>query len=180
MTDPDYSTWRTKPQAADAIGCSTKTIEQLAKDGKLQQTVWRPDHRGPARAVYHPDDVDRIARERRPGPLPAFVVPASAGASNGNGHGTLQPRASEPLAVPTGEDVIRLVFAAALRTLSSETSDTSENSENCPPTSFVTIREAAALTGLTQAYVRRAIAAQTLPAIRDRGWRIRRKDLEAL
>ncbi len=61
----DYSTWLTKQQAADAIGVSTKTVEKLAADKKLEQAVWRPDNRGMPRAVYQPDDVARMAQERR-------------------------------------------------------------------------------------------------------------------
>jgi excisionase family DNA binding protein len=45
---------------------------------------------------------------------------------------------------------------------------------------FLTVEEASALTGLTQAYLRRAIEGGTLKAIKDRGWRIRRRDLEQL
>lgn len=63
-----------------------------------------------------------------------------------------------------------LVIAA--RAALSETSQTQKL--------YLTIQQAAAYSGLSQAYLKRAIAAKTLPAIRDRGWRIRKKDLEAL
>lgn len=77
---------------------------------------------------------------------------------------------------PTGEDVLRLVFAAALQRLTSETSDTSENSQKL----FLTIPEAAVVSGLSQAHLRRICQKGGLGALRDRGWKIRRKDLEAL
>lgn len=183
MTSPDYSTWLTKAQAADAIGVSTKTIEAFAKDAKIQQAAWRPSGRGPEKAVYNPDDVARIAQERRPG-LPPFVLPAS---SNGNGNGrgvsglsgvSIDTGAalerSGPL--PTGEEILRLVFAAALRSLASEKSETSENSQKL----FLTIPEAAAVSGFSQAYLRRACRGGWSGAIKDKGWKIRRKDLEQL
>jgi len=175
---PDYSTWLTKQQAADAIGVSTKTIESFAKDAKIQQAAWRPSGRGPEKAVYNPDDVARIAQERRPG-LPPFVLPASpAGPSNGNGHGgAIQTLHS---VTPSGEDVLRLVFAAALRALASEPA-TSENSEKL----FLDVEQAAAYLYWTPRDVRRAVRAGELDARnkekRDwRTWRIRRKDLEQL
>lgn len=184
MSPPDYSTWLTKDQAAAAIGVSTKTIETFAKDGQLQQTVWRPQNRGAARAVYHPDDVARIAQARQRGPLPAFVVPASTGPANGNGHGAIQTLTSASSVVPTGEDVLRLVFAAALRQLTSDPAPTSESSAKPSETHtlYVSVKEAAAILGLPQADVRRLIHDGDLNhRVTGRGGiRIRRRDLEAL
>jgi hypothetical protein len=175
-SNDNFSTWLTKDQAAAAIGVSTKTVEKLAQDGQLQQTVWRPQGRGAARAVYHPDDVTRIAQQRRPG-LPAFVVPAgAAGPANGNGAGAMQTLSSVSAASPTGEDVLRLVFAAALRQLTSEKPPTSEKSEKL----FLTLDEAVALSGLSPANLRRRCRSGWPGAIKDRGWKIRRKDLESL
>ena len=168
---PDYSTWVTKQQAAEAIGVTTKTIERLAQDGQVQQARWRRQTGGPDRAVYHPGDVARIAETRRQGPPAPFLVPAAADApapTTGNGAAGLVPAPAAPL---PGDDVLRLVFAAALRAVS-ETSETSAL--------FLTLAQASAVSGLSEACLRRLIAAQTLPAIRDRGWRIRRRDLEAL
>jgi excisionase family DNA binding protein len=179
VTDVDRSTWLTKQQAADAIGVSTKTVEKLAQDRQLEQATWRPQGRGASRVVYQPDDVARIASARHP-EAPPFVLPA---VSNGNGH---HPG---PLAITTplqsGEDAARALasgltaIAAALQGLTSQSLASSESSQKSE-TLFLTIREAAAVTGLTQAYLRRACEDGTLKAIRDRGWRIRRKDLEQL
>lgn len=183
MTTPEYSTWLTKQQAADAIGVSTKTIEQFAKDGKMQQAVWRPQNRGAARAVYHPDDVARIAKERQPGASP-FVLPAVPTShdqsGNGNGHHAPTLALSKPEGLqsgtPTGEEVIRLVFAAALQVLTSEKPLTSENSEKL----FLTIPEAAVVSGFSQTYLRRKCQSGWSGAIKDGAWKIRRKDLEQL
>lgn len=171
---PDYSTWLTKQQAAEAIGVTTKSVERFVQAGQIQQARWQREGRGPLLAVYHPDDVARIAQARRGGPLPPFVVPGT----NGNGHSQalaqveskLDPSGMQ-LTVPPGDDVLRLLFAAALRAVS-ETSQT--------VTVFVTIPEASALSGLSQTYLRRKIAAGELKAEKDRGWKIRRKDLESL
>jgi excisionase family DNA binding protein len=171
VSDPDYSTWPTKQQAADAIGVTTKSIERFAQDGKLQQARWRRPTGGPDLVVYHPADVARIAAARRPAPNTGFLVRGEEASTPGspiNGSSALAP---VPAGAVPGDDMLRAVFAAALRAVSA-TSQTD--------TLFVTVPEAAAVTGLTQAYLRRLIADKTLPAIRDRGWRIRRRDLEAL
>lgn len=171
VSDMGYATWLTKQQAADAIGVTTKTVERFAQEGQVQQARWRRPTGGPELAVYHPDDVARLALERRQGPLPPFVVPTS----NRNGHGAIQTRPIAqvaPPAPPAGEDVLRLLVAAARRVMS-ETSETFDYE-------YLTVPEAAAACRLSQAYVRRRIAAGAVPAIRDRGWRIRRQDLRVL
>jgi hypothetical protein len=176
----DYATWLTKQQAADAIGVSTKTIEAFAKDQKIQQAAWRPQGRGAERAVYNPDDVARMVQERRGAPAP-FVLPAGVTSpvtpGNGNGHHTPDVSIAHTRDVtPTGEDVLRLVFAAALQRLTADPTPPSENSEKL----FLTIPEAAALSGLSQANLRRRCQSGWPAAIKDGAWKIRRRDLEAL
>jgi excisionase family DNA binding protein len=171
MTPPDYTDWLTKPQAAEAIGVSTKTIEAWAQAKKLQQ-AFRPQAHGPALAVYHPEDVARLASARHRGPLAPFVVPV-ADPSRGNGQALARPASTT-----SGDELLREFLGALVHAVAASTSEnpTSESSQK----SFLTIREASARTGLSQAYLRRAIADGSLPAIRDVGWRIRRKDLEQL
>jgi excisionase family DNA binding protein len=178
VSDVDYASWLTKQQAADAIGVTTKTVERFVQAGQIQQARWQREGRGPLLAVYQPDDVARIAQARRRGPLPPFLVPVPTKevSANGNGHraqalARTTDVSPQPPALEPGADLFRVLVAAAARVMS-ETSQTS--------TLFLTIPEASALTGLTQAFLRRMITAGTLTAIRDRGWRIRRKDLEAL
>lgn len=169
----------TKQQAADRIGVTTKTIERLTHDGKLHPMRWRRPTGGPELVVYDPDEVDRIAQARQPGPAAPILVPVTkALPSNGNGSGASALAHMESTLDPSGiqlapsEDFFRVLVAAAARVLS-ETSQT--------PTLYLTIQEAAALSGLSRAYVQRAVEAGTLKAIRDgRRWRIRRTDLEAL
>jgi excisionase family DNA binding protein len=170
----DLSDWMTKQEAAAAIGVSTKAIERFAKAGKLEQRS-RPQPHGPNVAVYFPDDVATLAQERQPAATP-FVLPAvpDAPRSNGRTPGSAALTVSAPSTA--GDDPVRALFAAAMRAVLSQTSETSAMSA----TLFLTLREAAALSGLTQAYLRRLIDEQKLPAIRDRGWRIRRRDLEQL
>jgi hypothetical protein len=193
MRDPDYSSWLTKQQAADAIGVSTKTVEQLAKDRKIERAVWRPDNRGMPRAVYQPDDVARMAQERR-GEAPAFVLPVGVpGSGNGNGHHA-HADPGEALTVtggtPAGADAVRVFLEALVSAVISQSSQSSESSQSFENRPVLTLEEAATVSGWSVGFLRRARAQGRLPADRDRwrgadgrwhvGWKIRRKDLEAL
>lgn len=177
VSDTDYASWLTKAEAAAAIGVTTKTVERLAEKGTIQQRLTQRQGRGPTLAVYQPDDVVRVAQERRQSPA-AFVLPAGVTSPvNGNGHSIPNALALSPQAQPPGDDVLRLVFAAALRAVS-ETSET-------PTTVYLDVDQAAAFLNWTPRDLRRAIRAGDVPTRnkerRDwRTWRIRRKDLEAL
>lgn len=173
VSDTTYDTWLTKQQAAAAIGGSTKMVERLAADGQVQHASCQREGRGAFRTVYHPDDVARIARERQPGPQ-AFVLPAGVTTPvHGNGHA---PSTALRIADSAADDQVASFFCslvAAIRTVS-QTSETSV-------ALFVSIPEAAAVSGLSRTYLRRLIDDLKLPAVKDgRSWRIRRKDLEAL
>jgi hypothetical protein len=181
MTGPDYSTWLTKQEAAERIGVTTKTVERFVQAGQIQQARWQRDGRGPLLAVYFPDDVDRMALERQRGPLPPFLVPKSADVpTNGNGHGLMSTNnvlaSTEPVSIDN--DPIRQLFAAALRAVMSQTSQTSARIGG--ERLYLTLPEAAAWTGLTEAYLRRKCRDGSLPAIKDQGWKIKRTDLETL
>ena len=168
---PDYSTWLTKQQAADALQCATKTVEQLSTQGKLQSALYKRPEGGPKLRVYHPDDVERLRKERNP-EAEAFIVPAETKpttslqrAGNGNPPVGLMEmyrhvlEMQNPPAVTIREKV------------------------------FLTMPEAVQLTGLPDGTLRRMLnkpendeeAALGEHAIMTgQGWRVRRKDLEGL
>ncbi len=167
MSNPDYSSWLTKQQAAEAIGVTTKTVERFVQAGQIQQTRWQPEGRGPLRAVYCPDDVARIALERQRGPLPAFLVPAARDqAANGNGHGSTA-LAIAPNSSVQGEDLLRALIGALVHSMS-QTSQTS---------AYVDKTEALAIAGVSYGALREAVKAGE---VKQRGRRYRRTDLEAL
>jgi hypothetical protein len=172
---PNLSTWLTKQQAADAIGVSTKTIEAFAKDRKIQQAAWRPQNRGPEKAVYHPDDVARLASARRPG-LQPFVLPAST-AGNGNGHGSLtKTAASVAIRQSEADDPIRQFFDRLMQVLQSPAlPPASEKSSE--KAAYVDKAEALAIAGVSYGALRAAVQAGE---VKQRGRRYRRRDLEAL
>lgn len=167
----ETSTWLTKQQAADAIGVTTKTVERWAQAGKLQQGTRRRTDGGPEIVVYHPDDVARLAKERQQEAAP-FVLPVGSNGSNGDHGGDQLVTSGDQLVTRTGDEQLRALFAAAVQLAMSQTSQT--------PTLFLTLAEASAVSGLSVSCLRRLITDKTLKAVRDRGWRIRRRDLEQL
>lgn len=181
MTDtPVLSDWLPIAEAAVAIGCSTRTIERLARAKKLEQRL-RPQAGSPAVAVYNPADVARLAKERRPDPAP-FVLGAVRTPTNGNGHRS-DVAGLQKIDLPHSEDAsaddpIRQLFAAALRAVLSPPSP--PVSASVAERSVLTLDEAVACSGWTRTYLLRKIHTGTLKAEKDRGWKIRRKDLEAL
>lgn len=158
----DYSAWPTKQQAADAIGVSTKLVEQLATEGKLQTAKYRRPEGGPRLSVYHPADVERLRLERNPD-APPFVLPP-------------EPDAPQAIARAQPQDLLQMLAAAI----------TSQKSEKPPAVRiaerlFLSIQEASDYSGLPQSHIRRLMKAGTLPALRTGGgWRIKRADLEKL
>jgi hypothetical protein len=101
--------------------------------------------------------------------------------SNGHGHGAIArtaPDADAQHALAAG----LTAFATALQSLASNPAKNSENPQN--PENFqklfLTVPEAAAISGFSQAYLRRKCQAGWTGAIKDGAWKIRRRDLEAL
>jgi excisionase family DNA binding protein len=171
----DYSTWLTKQQAAETIGVSTKQIERWAQDNRLQAARWKRPEGGPAIVVYHPGDVERIARERNPDAEP-FVLPAAADekpATNGMQAIAVRQTSAEQ-------------FLQALAAAAASVSQTSETrlGVRLAERLYLTIGEAAEYTGLGVGYLRRQIAEQKLELVKGAGPHradvLRRRDLEKL
>lgn len=164
MTKPDYSTWYTKQAAADKLGVSTKTIEIYAKARKIQQARWKRPSGGPVLAVYAPADVDKLAGERNNAsfvvPAPEFVGGRRGGKQNGH---ALERVADKTLTDARVRQVIDRLF---------------EKSSEISQRFFLTIPEAVQVSGLSEAYLRRACHAGTITAILDGGWKIRRVSLQ--
>lgn len=170
--------WLTVGQAADRIGCSKRTIERLGRAKKLEQRL-RPQDGTPPVAVFNPDDVARLASERRPAPAP-FVLPAVQTSSGNGPRNTGMPdpafRESTALALSADDDPIRQLFAAALRAvLSPPSPPVAETLAERP--AYVDKTEALAIAGVSYGALRAAVKAGE---VTQRGRGYRRKDLEAL
>ena len=155
----DYSGWFTKVEAATRAGVTTKTIERWAAEGKLQQASRRQPH-GPRLAVFHPGDVERLARELNPA-LPPFVEPVAAAPDDAPG--PLVPREDVPA-----------WLAPVLALAQAHLSRMSETSQTPPEPLYVDTATARARTGLGLRVLHAARRAGTVRARRTGGqwvWR---------
>ncbi len=179
MTATDLSAWLTVADAAQQIGCSTRTIERLTSRHQLEQRI-RPQAGSPGVAVYSPESVAEQAQKRHPAP-PAFVVAAvqSPTHGNGNGQGPVTSAIATIGQLPA-DDPIRQLAAVFLTWLQSPPLPPVAGS--VAETLFLTIKDAAIYANLPAADIRRACESGELKARKTGrgGWRIRRKDLEAL
>ena len=161
---PDVIDWPTKPEVAQMLGVSTKAVERFAQARQLEQRM-RKQGRGPARVVYCPEDVARLAQRRMPKDQ-AFVVPAP----------TTKP--SETVAdmslLSQSRSDIAIALLALLREVQPALASQTISAE------FLTVAQAAQVTGLTMAYLQRAIREGRLPMVKDRHIKIRRRDLATL
>ena len=159
----------TKQQAAYCLAVSTKQIERWTREKRLQAKKWKRPEGGPAIAVYHPDDVERIAHDRNPDAEP-FLLPAAEKPTNG----------THAIAVrqPSAEQFLQALSAAI--------SGMSQTSQTGPARLWLTLREAADYSGLPAATLLEFLLSGRLPALdvgrRRRGgrWRIRQVDLRKL
>jgi hypothetical protein len=152
----DLSTWLTKRQAAHALATSEKTVDRYVTQGLLQ-VAYRPTPGQRPAAVYPPDQVkELVAKYRRV--IVAEEMPATAAVER-SGSG------SEAQALT--------LYAAMLQQLVQRPADP-------PAPLWVTLDQAAAISGLSVGYLRRAIKEGQLAAVRDRNWKVRIADLQKL
>jgi hypothetical protein len=182
MTTPD-NTWLDKQQAAEVLGISTKTVEQLANEGVITKAKYRRDGRGPQLSVYEPAQIHQLAQERRETPG-AFVRPESAPdliLGSAVPAVSAAPAASVAKMAEAFLHALKQHHGDALRTLQGANSQ-SANSQTSQSFRklFLTITEAAEVSGLTEAYLRRACHEGRLVTIKDRGWKIQRTSLRDL
>jgi predicted DNA-binding transcriptional regulator YafY len=158
----DYSTWLTKAEAAQACGVSTKQIERWTQDKRLQAARWKRPEGGPAISVYHPGDVERIARERNP-EAEAFDMPAHDEKP--------APASTTALAVrqPGAQQFMESLAAALANSATQSQTSKTAAGVRLAERLYLTIGEAAEFTGLGVGYLRRQIAAGKLKLLKGAG-----------
>lgn len=163
----DADSWLTKAEAATALGVSGRSVERLAARGVLTSRM-RPGFP----TMYNPDDVDKVASAGRTVHRAALATAVQPPRVNGHGAAALV-RHPEPTAEALVEPIVRFLELVTARLGNGPTAPTG-------PTLFLTLAEASSVSGLSETYLRRQITEQKLSAVKDRGWRIRRRDLEQL
>lgn len=156
----DADGWLTKADAATRLGVGERTVERLAARGALTARM-RPGFP----TMYNPEDVDRMASASRTVHRAAIAAADPTTRANGNGHGALV-RQEAPVPEPLVEPIVRFLELLTTRLAIGPTGPTG-------PTPiaplYVSVDEAACLTGLSRPTVRRMVAEGKLPFERDRG-----------
>ncbi len=170
----DEPGWITKRDAATLAGVDERTIERKARAGKLNARA-RPGFP----TLYWAADVEKLA-QMSPQEVRTGVLTAGT-AGNGNGHGAqlvnsqLHTVADDPL-----RQLAALVVQALTQPSTGPTGPTLAPTGPTAERPVLTLDEAVAASGWSRAYLLRQIKGGTLPAEKDRGWKIRRRDLEQL
>ncbi len=148
--EENFAEWITKLDAAEQLGISERTLERTIQKQRLRTAQRRIPGRKPI-VVIHPSDFEKLKRET----VPATPNPPS--------------EESTDLTVRPPSRVVQEFFQSLLTALPYPLKALS-----------LSIKEASAYTGFSQAFLLRQVKEGKLPAIRDRGYRLLRRDLDAL
>lgn len=167
-SDPDLSSWPTKAEAAAALHCSVRVLERRIQAGEIEV---RPRRRPGARRelVCNPHDVDSL----RP---PAFAMPAAEvqGADAADFAGHTAERLHQQQLIAAAPPSLPAIAAWLTEALHAKQSTATE--PDAKP--WLTIDEAARLSGLSQNFLKRECHSGALKAVRDqRAWKIQRTSL---
>jgi hypothetical protein len=179
ILDTDHERWLTKQQTADQLGVTTKTVEAYAREHRMRSIPNYKRLTGGARiTIFHPEDVLTLATARDAGSVPDAVLPAPPLTV-----GRVVPATSPSVEIqraptlPSTTAAIIEAFTAALeQSQKSRKSEISELSQKL----YLSIPEAARLSGFTETRIRRLCHEGNLKALKDGGWKIRRADLLTL
>ena len=155
MEKIDLTEWKTKGEAAVILECSEKTIERMAGRREIERRDRRIAGRKPL-PVFNPQDIERLQAA-------SAVVEAFPVERQGNGGNALVKRSG---GAEGFNPVIDLVAAMQLPRV------------KVNEKFYLTLAEAVELSGLSRAFLLRQIKSGGLKAMKDRGWKIRRSELE--
>jgi len=152
--------WLSKKQVEEILICSGKTVDRYCEQGKIQRAYPRiPGRTGRPKPVYHPGDVEKMRQELveiQTQPVPESPLEGDKGPGKS--------------LVPTTTPVDPEGF---WRALSGPQVKVSEKL-------YLSLDEASSYSGLTKAFLKRAIQEGRLNALMDGGYKIKRSELERL
>lgn len=153
-----------KKEVAERLGISTRLVERYSSEGRLGEIAYVRGRTG-KQADYDDAAVERLKAE-----LEAPDKPVTALATNTRATG---------LVVASEEDRER--FITALETIAAQGQHGSARGVPIPDKLVLSLKEAAALAGISRGRLLAAIESGKLKASKDtigRGWRVKRVDLE--
>jgi excisionase family DNA binding protein len=154
--------WLTKPEALAALNKSERSLDRMVSAGKVERRT-RPQGQGkPPQAIFSRADIERASA------VEAFPMP-----ENGNQMATVHTNGAR------NDLAIGQLLAAVVTQMQTQFAPTPRQPAGRPL--WLTLKDAAAYSGLSAKLLRELIASDRLPAVRDsRQWKIRREDLEGL
>ena len=164
MVTKSLDHWKPKREAAELLQCSEKTVERMATRKEIQKALRRSPGKPPM-VVYHPEDIESLRRAMST----TEAFPISSDDSAVDGERSLPARRA-------GASDLILQLADAL----SPARDTAPSLSDLGHKIYLTLEEAARYSGLTKSLLLQKLKADKLKGFKDRGWKIRRVDLEAL
>jgi len=176
----DEPEWISKRDAATLAGVDERTIERKARAGRINAKA-RPGFP----TLYLKAEVEKLAQTSRQEVRTGFLEAVPPGPTNGNG-AIAHQRTRTEIFEEVWVDVLQALRGALAHGATGPTAGGPTGPTLAAPTGptaeklFLTIAEAAAVSGFSQAYLRRKCQAGWSGAIRDGAWKIRRRDLEAL
>ena|SRR5215207_9179399 len=147
--EPPIEKWPSKQEVIERTGIGLRTIERKIQLGEVRKD-FRPALGSKPIVVIHPDDVAKLERL------------------------TLKPTPGER------HDAARTPPAKRQKAARRQdaANDATASREEIERKTYITLKEAAFLSGLTEAHLERQKAAGILPFFKDVSWKIRRIDLE--
>ena len=157
---PDLSGWPSKLDAARLLGIGERTLDrQIARTGAPEIRM-RPRNNGrKPEPVCNPEDLQRLVAERKR----AVLMPPAEFTS------------TVALAHPVDDGP---AIARVLEAVASIARPESANGARGPL--WMTLKQAAAYTGLSMALLARLAQGGAVDAVKDNGWKFRRAGLDAL
>lgn len=153
--------WLSETEAAARLGISERSLRRKTQAGEGPEKRERRRPGARPQAVYNPEDVERLAVKP-----PAVFAPTSR----------IEPQESAGQLRLPGDTQPNLSVADILSTLIKARVDAMRR----PPVRFLTMKQAAEATGLSQTLIRRLIASGRLRAIRDGALKVLESDLATL
>jgi hypothetical protein len=172
-----YHDWPTKSEAAQALGCSVRQVERMIEAGAII-TGFRPVPHRRAACVCNPDDITRVAGERRAAAQPQSVVR--------DDKGMMRTLPEVDIAAVSGSisGLSRVVMRELLGLASDGARATvaASNPQAVPLSqkAYLTLDQAIEYSGLPKAELNRRMKMGLLETVRAGRWYIRRKSLDTL
>jgi hypothetical protein len=165
----DLSSWYTLEQTIDKLQTSARSVYRLRDEQKIRWATRREKGVRPT-PVYNPDDVEAI-RKSRDEKVVAKIAPPNAENGELTKATTTTTTPKTLMRAATREDSFGLFMEFIQRGMATQSAVSQVRL-------FMTIKEASAYSGLSQALLRRLCKNSVIPSLKDQGVKIAKSDID--